>query len=107
MNRTRLNLAAAAALATAFVAIPASAAPIVTNGSFETGDFTGWLFNGSATVPNEVSVYPDLGSPGFTAEDGTYFAQMGAPYVASRGVVTPVVMSQQVTDTIGALTLNY
>ena len=71
----------------------AQAANLVTNGSFETGDFTGW-------TTNEVS-YPEyiVGSP---VEDGVYSAQI-AGY--SYG---PDTLSQVVTTTAAqAYTLSF
>jgi hypothetical protein len=49
--------------------------PLVTNGSFETGDFTGWTVSGDTTFTGvcDVSTCPG----GFAPEDGTYAAYFG------------------------------
>src|SRR5579872_5052181 len=48
-----------------------AAAQLVTNGSFETGDFTGWTVNAGATF------VASGGFDGYPAEDGNYFAALG------------------------------
>jgi len=82
---------AAAVAAAALVAGGSQAAVnLITNGSFETGDFTGWTVTGG--TPQAVEC---CGFDGFNAEDGTYFAALGA--VGTDGFV-----SQTFADTPGA-----
>ena len=62
---------------------------LLTNGSFETGDFTGWSESGLAEVVN----YPFYVYSG--AEDGNWYTVLGA--VGSDGT-----LSQSFSDTAGA-----
>jgi hypothetical protein len=48
---------------------------LVTNGSFETGDFTGWTLSGDTTFTGVCNVSTCPG--GFAPEDGTYAAYFG------------------------------
>jgi hypothetical protein len=48
---------------------------LVTNGSFETGDFTGWTLSGDTTFTGVCNVSTCPG--GFPPEDGTYAAYFG------------------------------
>jgi PEP-CTERM motif len=80
MKRTILGAAAIAALATVFVASPASA-NLINNGSFETGDFTGWTLaagtGSTAAVANALDfVYPSIGGS-YVAQQGADFAMLG------------------------------
>jgi hypothetical protein len=73
-------------------------ANLLTNGSFETGDFTGWTvsnnFEDTEVVSGPFYVYP-------AAEDGNYYAVLGP--VGSDGT-----LSQSGSDTPGqALSLTY
>ncbi len=67
------------------------AANLITNGSFETGDFTGWTQGGNTGATFVAA----SGFDGITAEDGNYFAALGP--VGSDGT-----LSQTFTDTPGA-----
>jgi hypothetical protein len=53
--------------------------PIIQNGGFETGDFTGWTLNGDSAPDN----YVDNGSTvtAITPHSGTYFAALGEPSI--------------------------
>ena len=84
-------LAAGVALS-AFAASSAGAANLLVNGSFETGDFTGWTETGNLGF---TSVTPS-GTGGYAAEDGNYFVFAGA--VGSNNL-----LSQTFVDTPGAL----
>jgi len=70
-------------------AAAANATPILVNGSFETGDFTGWTDTGNTT-------FDGVASGGFTygPVDGTYFANFGA-------VGSDSTLSQTFSDTSG------
>ena len=73
-------------------------ANLITNGSFETGDFTGWTesnnFEDTVVVSGPFYAYS-------AAEDGTYYAVLGP--VGSDGT-----LSQSVSDTSGqVLNLTY
>jgi MYXO-CTERM domain-containing protein len=84
MNLLKLSCAAVAA---ASIASGASAAELIVNGGFETGDFTGWLAD-----PVSYPIYT-VTSP---VNSGTYAAQI-AGY--SYG---PDILEQDVTDVAGA-----
>ena len=73
------------------MALPLCAGNIVTNGSFETGDFTGWTPGGTFEDTQVVSggYYVFTG-----AEDGTYYATLGP--VGSDGT-----LSQTLSDSLG------
>lgn len=69
------------------LAAAASAAPVLVNGSFETGDFTGW----TATGPMSVSTNAPF--------DGTFNADYNATNTAGPAIGT---LSQTLATTIGA-----
>jgi hypothetical protein len=73
---------------------PATAASLISNGSFETGDFTDWTGGGNFVYPTFVFVTsgPFYVYPG--AEDGTYYAALGP-------VGSPASLSQSFLDTPG------
>lgn len=90
----RILIGAAAVAALALGASGAQAANLVTNGSFETGDFTGWTNAGLQGVAT-------TGSYGEYPQQGNYFATFGN--VGGDGII-----SQVVSDTAGqTLTLSY
>lgn len=80
----------------AIASIPALAdTNLITNGGFETGDFTGWTY-----LSGSESVQPNYGA-GYTAHSGEYFAIFGN--IGSDGAI-----SQSFTDTAGeTLTLSF
>ena len=71
------------------------AANLVTNGSFETGDFSGWTEGGNF----EATGVTTAGFDGFAPEDGSYFAFLGP--VGSDGT-----LSQTITDVAAATYLG-
>jgi hypothetical protein len=71
------------------------AANLIINGSFETGDFTGWTQGGDTAY---TSVVPS-GFDGITAEDGDDYAALGP--VGADGT-----LSQTFADTPGAIYLS-
>jgi len=77
------NIAASVMLLATFIAIPAHALPLVTNGDFETGDFSGWVASG-----------PYLGVDTY-ANSGSFAAYMGTPF-------TPGSLSQSVLTNVGS-----
>ena len=81
----------------AIASVPALAdSNLITNGGFETGDFTGWTVNAGATA-----VQASGGLGGYSANTGTYYAALGS--VGGDGT-----LSQTFADTAGeALTLSY
>jgi hypothetical protein len=85
-------LLSGAALAAVFFFTPTKAqAGLVTNGSFETGDFTGWTTGGNFEDTAVVSgAFYDYSG----AEDGTFYAVLGA--VGSDGT-----LSQTLSTTLG------
>jgi hypothetical protein len=74
-----------------------ASANLLVNGSFETGDFTGWTVNAGATVVQQSG-----GLGGYSAEDGNYYAALG-------NVGLPLgTVSQSFTTTAGdSYTLTY
>jgi hypothetical protein len=99
MNLNGALLAGAAlALATALGSTGAQAANLITNGGFETGDFTGWTVSANATG------VVTAGFDGEVPNSGTYFAALGD----TSGSYPYGTLSQTVTDTAGQnLTLSY
>jgi hypothetical protein len=92
MKRFLGAMACAVTLAAVGLATPASA-DLVTNGGFETGDFTGWT-----VVANSTDVAP-CGS--FGCHSGNYFAALG-------NVGVDGTLSQSIADTAGkTLVLSY
>lgn len=78
-------------VAAMLVAAPASAAELITNGGFETGDFTGWtVTTGQGTIVNTANPYT-----------GTYAARLrvnnGATRTLSQAVATTQGYSYQLT----------
>ena len=63
----------AALLLSFALAMPAKAAPLIADGSFETGDFTGWTQSGNTEF---TSVF-DQNYDGLYAQDGIYYALLG------------------------------
>jgi hypothetical protein len=62
---------------------------LVTNGSFETGDFTGWTLSGDTTFTGVCNVSTCPG--GFAPEDGTfaaYFGPVGDTATISQTIAT-------------------
>jgi hypothetical protein len=89
---TRLSVAAVVGML-ALSASPAAAQ--VTNGGFETGDFTGWTVNSGFTTVEGA------GYQGYSPEEGSYFAALG-------NVDFPGTVSQDVATSPGtAYTLSY
>ena len=64
--------------------------PLVQNGGFETGDFTGWTLNGGGYKTN----YVDGSGQFVAAHSGTYCALLGEPVVLAY-------LSQTLTTTVG------
>ena len=60
---------------------PLSASALITNGSFETGDFTGWSATGNATVGFDAN----------RASDGSFFIPFNSGSVAPNGVLTQAI----------------
>jgi hypothetical protein len=75
----------------AWAASPASAASYLQNGSFETGDFSGWTTGGNFQL-SQVVTGPFYVYPG--AQQGDYYATFGP-------VGTPGTISQTFSDTPG------
>jgi hypothetical protein len=69
-------------------------ADLITNGGFETDDFTGWTFNANNTV-----VQPSGGLGGYDPHSGNFYAALGN--VADVGP-TLGTLSQTFSDTSGA-----
>jgi PEP-CTERM motif len=83
------------ALAAAFIALtgPASALEYLTNGDFETGDFSGW---GVQAPTNTTVVAPT--AAGYGAESGKFYVWTDGPPTSESGLLL-----QGFADTAGAL----
>ena len=92
MRPKLLLVVVALAVACSLTAPKAFASNLLTNGSFETGDFSGWTQGGNFEFSQVVSgpFYVYSG-----AQDGTFYATFGP--VGSDGTI-----SQTVSDTAGA-----
>lgn len=88
-----LHYLALGAIAAALLAGGASANPIVTNGSFETGDTTGWTLGGPGWPSIYVHTQTGAFGPYTVAEDGSYYLVAGP--------LEAVSLSQTITDTSG------
>ncbi len=75
MEKLRLYALLGAAVATAVFTGPASATSYLANGSFETGDFTGWTQSGNFEFTGVVSG-PTYAYSG--AQDGNFYVVSGA-----------------------------
>jgi hypothetical protein len=73
----------------------AFAANLVTNGGFETGDFTGWTLSGPVTTSNNPADF--YGVDGLDAYSGSYGA-----YLSTEPGQSPLVLSQTVTVAPGS-----
>ena len=87
--RRKLFTAAACAVATIGFAAPAQAVELVTNGGFETGNFSGWTLGGNTGFTFVSTSLP---------HSGTYDAQLGP--VGSQGSLS------QWLDTVAGATYN-
>ncbi len=76
--KTRQVFAGVGALALAAAATPSSAAELVTNGGFETGDFTGWTLGGNTGFSGVNS------SSAHSGNYGAYFGQVGSTGTLSQ-----------------------
>lgn len=96
MGKSGLCALFGAALAAAAFAAPASASNLLTNGSFETGDFSGWTTGGNFEFTQVVTgpffVTPSFSYPG--AQDGIWYVTAGP--VGSDGT-----LSQTFSDSAG------
>ncbi|WP_308815754.1 PEPxxWA-CTERM sorting domain-containing protein [Sphingomonas sp. GV3] len=96
MKTLKRVLTAAALIGGTALSMPASAANLVTNGSFETGDFTGYTANG-----NFLSVQTNPFA-GISTPFGTHFAALGTTPAAGG------TLSQTLTTIAGwTYTLSY
>jgi hypothetical protein len=79
---------------TMFAAPSIGCANLLTNGGFETGDFTSWsVVNGDPGCTTCVAVDSGSSGVGYDSHTGTYFAYLGTS--------TPTVLSQSFFDTPG------
>ena len=76
-----------------------AAVNLLQNGSFETGNFSGWSETGLPPDSLEYSVVPS-GDYGYTAPDGNYYVAGAA--VAPPGPPGYLLLKQTITDTPGA-----
>jgi PEP-CTERM motif len=90
MNLIKIGAVLAAA---ALYAGGAQASELIHNGSFETGDFTGWTLGGNV---DGFTVVASSGFDGLNAPDGNYYAALGA-------IGSDNILSQTFADVAGAL----
>lgn len=88
----RLKMVLAGAVL-ALAAWPANAAEFLTNGGFETGDFSGWTLTEDPSTPIPTTVQPS--AFGYGAQSGNFYVYAG-PSSAS-----PSTLSQTFFDTSG------
>ena len=105
----KLHSLIAAAAVSAALAFPAAAAQPLTNGSFESGDLSGWTASGPvevATGQDDAIGTPPLGEH-FTATKGDYFAVLTANEDApdSDGLFSYTTLSQTFTLTMDSRVL--
>ena len=55
--------------------------PLIQNGGFETGDFTGWTLNGDSEIDGDPINYVTASAGYVTPHSGSYFAALGEPSV--------------------------
>jgi hypothetical protein len=93
----RLSRALVAAATLVCCATAGASANIITNGGFETGDFTGWI----VTDPSDNTTVVMGVNAGYVANSGNHFALLGANEAGS-------VTQTPITDTAGQdYTLTY
>lgn len=74
--------------AAALVAAPAMAANLVTNGSFETGNFSGWVQGGNTGFTSVIPALTNVSIP-FVPTDGQFQAEFGP--VGSVGTLSQTI----------------
>lgn len=74
-------LAMSAVAAAVVLATPASASQLVTNGGFESGDFTGWTLTGN-------TAFTGVDSTSHSGSDAAFFGQVGATGSLSQTLST-------------------
>lgn len=92
-------------MCTLWIAMPAAAdTQLITNGGFETGDFSGWTLTGNTANPG-VNYFVDA----FDANSGAYGAGLGAidsPLTLSQSFATSVATGNLLTISF-AVALNF
>jgi hypothetical protein len=76
MKRIALGMAAFAAFAVAQAAVPAQA-DYITNGSFETGDFTDWTLGTQGESCTDCTFVSNTIGGTYVPDQGSYFAMLG------------------------------
>ncbi len=97
-SRLARSLAFAIAVCWAISCRPALA-DLITNGGFETGDFTGWTVTNTDGQPDNVVTFQNYAGQNMNPYQGTYFALLGTPAADQGG---PVELSQVISTTPGA-----
>jgi hypothetical protein len=91
------------ALTVVLLAAPAAEANLVTNGGFETGDFTGWTVNDPSGDTIVESFVGNAYNAYYAPHSGAYYAWLGAAGTDPNGNPIDGSLSQNIADAAGKI----